>query len=153
MAPWDVAAERVQLILHQLDANQRVFAFVSPNNGELEATAIRQATTFVEAVEMLDALEDDQAADLCERVAQMPWPETQKQMCVRCVQSLLSRRPWWQQGHGRAHLQDFSCMEHHLPKDLWDASAFTFCEQLVTFLVTMMGCIHPTEETIRKSLR
>ena len=77
MALKDAADQRVQLMLQRLNANQRVLAFVP--SGEFEATAARQAASFMKAVDMLQFLTDDQGADLCERVSQMPWPENQRQ--------------------------------------------------------------------------
>ena len=74
------AQSPIQLILQLLNANQRVLAFVPPE--EIEATAARQAATFRKALEMLPVLEEEEAVDLCERIAQMSWPENHMRMCV-----------------------------------------------------------------------
>ena len=74
------AQSPIQLILQLLNANQRVLAFVPPE--EIEATAARQAATFRKALEMLPVLEEEEAVDLCERIAQMSWPENHRRMCV-----------------------------------------------------------------------
>ena len=151
----DAADQQVQLILGRMDANQRLIVVhrTSMSDGEFEALSERQSSTLIAAIGMLPGIEDEEAADACEKIGGMSWPQDRKDRCLLAVRNLLDRRPQPEAvalGVGRAQMQDFSCLEKCLPLWLWNLNADAFGEYLVRFLVCMMGCVHPSEPTIQK---
>ena len=133
------AASVVANFVQRLHANKRIIAYAEPK--DRNALVERHVHTCKIGINLLGPLEAEHHAEMCDKIFGMPWPEEKKKECISRVNELAFRD--YELEPNRTMLQDFRCLEHFLPKWLWEIVGHDFGEKLVEFLVTKLGCLHP----------
>lgn len=146
--------QRTALVLERLDANRRVLRVLA-SSPEFRTTATSQQQTYLQALVHLPPLAATNAADLCERIADIGWPidlqdaavvATLSKSQTNSTDDTVDAVPT----HHRTQLQNMTTIEHNLPARIWGASTDQFGELLCEFAVTRLGLRNPSEPTVQK---